>query len=370
MLNASRRWFNQIAVHDPVEREQAKVMQAILLVLLGITTIGIVISLTDPLVSLIDLVMFGILCGSLVALRRGAFRLGVRIVIGILIMAIGLSIQVISLRTGGPMLLALAVPYALAALLLGRRDLIAAVLLSNLFVLAGGIHDILDPREGGQPALPNPSMAIAQMIVFALVSVLLAYVLDRFGTSLRRALGEAAQRERELHQARASLEDIVAERTAQLVVEAEAGQRHAAELARTLEELRSSQDLVRSLSAPVIPVLPGVLVAPIIGVLDDQRAAELTNNCLQEVDQRQARVLILDVTGVSLIDTHAAGVLLSTAQAARLLGVRVFLAGIRPELAQTIVSLGLNLNLRTFATLEAAVGALVVEQGMSAGVVR
>jgi anti-anti-sigma factor len=364
MRTTFRSWFNHLRIIDPTERQQAGVMQAILLILLAITILGIPISLSDPLVAMINVILFGVLCVALRALRRGAFRLSVRIVVGVMVVSTGLSMQVVSLRTAGPLLFSFAIPLTLAALLLSRRDLIVAAVFSTAVVAAAAVHDILDPREGGLPVAPNPGLAISQAIVFLLVAILVTFVLDRFGASLRRVLRDATVREQELAQVQSSLEKTVAEQTAQLSAEVQAGHAREAQLVQTLAELRASQDLVRALSAPVIPVLPGVLVAPIVGGLDDVRAKDLTKSVLQAIERQQARALILDVTGVSLIDAKAARMLLDTAGAARLIGASVLLAGIRPEVAQAIVALELSLNLRTYATLQETVEALIAERAL------
>jgi anti-anti-sigma factor len=134
-------------------------------------------------------------------------------------------------------------------------------------------------------------------------------------------------------------------------------------LAQTLDDLRASQETLRELSAPIIPVLPGVLVAPLIGALDSTRAAVLTSNILRMVQSHQARYVIIDITGVPFVDTHVAGILMRAAAAVRLLGAQVWLVGIRPEVAQTIVILGIDLQtISTHPDLQAAVTLLSAKQ--------
>jgi anti-anti-sigma regulatory factor/HAMP domain-containing protein len=136
------------------------------------------------------------------------------------------------------------------------------------------------------------------------------------------------------------------------------------ELERTLAELRESANAreqlsaaIREMSSPVVPVLEGVLVMPLIGAIDSGRAGLLVRSLLQAIEQHRAYVVIMDVTGVPLVDTQIARVLLEAARAARLLGARPVLVGLRPELAQTIVGLGLDLSdLATRADLQSGVG--------------
>ncbi|MCS6939544.1 MAG: STAS domain-containing protein, partial [Roseiflexus sp.] len=145
---------------------------------------------------------------------------------------------------------------------------------------------------------------------------------------------------------RDTLEQMVAERTASLQ--------------QTIEELRTSQETVRALSAPALPVLPGVLVLPLIGAFDTRRMEDLNRVALHAVDQHRAKVVIFDVTGVPLLDTSTTQALLQTAAAVRLLGAESWLVGLRAEVAQTVVMLGVDLRaFRTFAILEDALSILV-----------
>ena len=110
---------------------------------------------------------------------------------------------------------------------------------------------------------------------------------------------------------------------------------------------------IRQMSIPVVPVLDGVIVVPLIGSLDSERAVQLIQNVLAGIEEHDASLAVLDITGVPVADTHVAGVLLQVAQATRLLGTATVLVGIRPEVAQTFVQLGVDLGgVQTFATLQ------------------
>jgi rsbT co-antagonist protein RsbR len=107
-----------------------------------------------------------------------------------------------------------------------------------------------------------------------------------------------------------------------------------------------------------LPVLPGVLIAPLVGAIDESRAAVFVANVLRAVERERAQQVIFDVTGVPLIDTQVARMILQAADAVRLLGAQVILVGIRPEVAQTVVGLGVALDMKTFADLQQAIHAL------------
>ncbi len=117
---------------------------------------------------------------------------------------------------------------------------------------------------------------------------------------------------------------------------------------------------VRELGSPIIPLLPGVLMVPLIGAIDSDRARLLMDTVLHSIEHQQVREVLLDVTGVSVIDTQVAAGIIQMAQAALLLGAAVTLVGIRPEIAETIVSLGIGLGkIHTKASLAAALQDLI-----------
>lgn len=159
-----------------------------------------------------------------------------------------------------------------------------------------------------------------------------------------------------LRQTLGGLEQRVAERTADLERAGQETQRTLAELQETLRERDQLSASIRELSSPVIPVVQGVLVLPLIDVIDSQRAATLMGSLLEAIERHRAEIAIIDVTGVPIIDTQVARVLLDAAIATRLVGARPILVGVRPELAQTIVGLGLDLSsLTTLADLQSGV---------------
>jgi len=128
---------------------------------------------------------------------------------------------------------------------------------------------------------------------------------------------------------------------------------------------------VRGLSSPIVPVLDGILVMPLVGVIDSERASLLIETLLHGVEQYRATMVILDVTGVPIIDTQVARTLLDAARAVKLLGTQTMLVGLRPELAQTIVGLGLDLTgLSTQADLQSGVTYVLRQRGGAANLPR
>jgi anti-anti-sigma factor len=127
--------------------------------------------------------------------------------------------------------------------------------------------------------------------------------------------------------------------------------------AREIEEAYRRQEAmlqtISELSSTIVPIARGVLVVPMVGTIDTRRAAEFVETLLTSISERQARVVIIDITGVTVVDTSVAHHILQAAQAAQLLGAQVIVVGITPAVAQTVVQLGVQLpGISTFADLE------------------
>lgn len=121
------------------------------------------------------------------------------------------------------------------------------------------------------------------------------------------------------------------------------------------EVIRRQQEELMELSTPVVKLWDGILALPVIGTLDSARTQIVMESLLQAIVQTNSRVAIIDITGVPTVDTVVAQHLLKTVTAARLMGADCIISGVRPQIAQTIVHLGINLlDVTTKATLSAA----------------
>src|SRR5262249_7468720 len=107
--------------------------------------------------------------------------------------------------------------------------------------------------------------------------------------------------------------------------------------------IRVQQEAIRELSTPVLQVRDRLLILPIIGVIDPQRARQLTEQLLRGIRANRAKVVVIDITGVAAIDSHVANHLVQTVEASRLLGATVIVTGLSPEIAQTLVNIGVDL---------------------------
>jgi rsbT co-antagonist protein RsbR len=126
---------------------------------------------------------------------------------------------------------------------------------------------------------------------------------------------------------------------------------------RTREEviIRQQQEIAE-LSTPVVQLWKGVLALPLIGTLDSARTQVVMENLLESIVSTEAEIAIIDITGVPTVDTLVAQYLLKTVAAARLMGADCIISGIRPQIAQTMVHLGVELNVVSKATLADAFG--------------
>jgi rsbT co-antagonist protein RsbR len=108
--------------------------------------------------------------------------------------------------------------------------------------------------------------------------------------------------------------------------------------------IHEQQDAIRGLSTPVLPVREGMLILPIVGVIDPQRARQLTGQLLRGIRANRAKVVVIDITGVPSINSTVANHLVLTVEAARLLGATAIVTGLSPEIAQTLVTIGVDLT--------------------------
>src|SRR5215213_5858537 len=108
--------------------------------------------------------------------------------------------------------------------------------------------------------------------------------------------------------------------------------------------IRQQQDSIRELSTPVLPVRERLLILPIIGVLDTERARQLTVQLLGGIRTHRAKVVVVDITEVPDVDESVANHLVQTVDASRLMGASVIITGLSPEIAQTLVTIGVDLS--------------------------
>lgn len=127
-----------------------------------------------------------------------------------------------------------------------------------------------------------------------------------------------------------------------------------AERHRLQEQIIHAQQVaLRELSTPIIPIVDRIIVIPLIGAIDTNRARDITRSLLSGINRHRAKVVILDITGVAMVDSEVAGYLDKTVQAARLKGAHTIITGISDAVAETIIDLGINWsNIETLSDLQ------------------
>jgi rsbT co-antagonist protein RsbR len=387
MRNSLQRWLDALPIADPIVRRLAPAYQLVLILWIVLAIVGIpansLSSAPTPgtpapvlppivmqlmlLLGAAGMLLFVVPIIALVLLRRGRFGLSVGVASLGLLAAHSFAAYVLGV-TNGSVLVVYQVPIALAGLL-GRRRLLPIVAgISIAGVTLVGVLESMTPPMAGffaaamastSEASGAPSMIGMQVGFFSATTLLVAVLIDRFGKAFRETLASAHAREQELQSLSVTLEQTVAERTGALQESLRESEARAAEQAKLLATVEQQQLTIQDLAVPVIPLSADTLVIPLIGTLDGERLQDLQTQSLRALEQRGAQTLILDITGVPVVDTQVAQGFVMTMQSARLLGASVLLVGIRPEVAQTIVGLGIDLQgVRTFSDLQSALASL------------
>lgn len=351
-------WLTQIQSTDEDDLRRGRTTIIVTLVMIGLAVLTIPISLlSNTSLSGVIIIAMGITAYlvTIAVTRSGRVNLGGFILITFIILPILIAIATkaspASPYTGGFYLL---LSLLVAGLTL-RPPLIWAVLAINLtgLFIAWNIAGI--PLFANAMEISLEVTAVFLQIGAALLTFIGGKITDGALCAARRLREEARQSAARLAELNASLEAQVAQRTAALQIALRDLEQRAAEQARLLAENEQQRQAIRALSVPVLPVRDTTLVMPLIGAIDTTRLSDMQEHALKQIEQTGARELLIDVTGVPVIDTQVAKGLIQLVEAARLMGTRVMLAGIRPEVAQTLVSLGVDLSsIRTFSTLQAA----------------
>jgi rsbT co-antagonist protein RsbR len=120
--------------------------------------------------------------------------------------------------------------------------------------------------------------------------------------------------------------------------------------------IRQQQEAIRELSTPVLQVRERLLILPMIGVIDSQRARQLTEQLLRGIRANRAKVVVIDITGVPTIDSNVANHLVQTVEASRLMGATVIVTGLSSEIALTLVTIGVDLGkMKTVGDLQGGI---------------
>jgi rsbT co-antagonist protein RsbR len=132
------------------------------------------------------------------------------------------------------------------------------------------------------------------------------------------------------------------------------------------EQITSQSRALMEMSTPVTQIWNGILLLPLVGIIDSKRAQDIMNATLAKIAQSQARVFILDISGVGVVDTAVANHLIKITKATRLMGCESFISGVSPAISQTIVELGIDVgSVKTTATMQDALADAFRRTGMA-----
>lgn len=346
-----------LTIRHPSEEAQRRGQNVIVLAG-GLTCVGLLATLamllgfgtreaSGVIATLVSLIAFGV---TIWLARRGLVTFAALLLITCVIGAL------LGTAVASPLASSLAPFYYILPLLIAGITLrpwaIGITFLACLISLG-----LLLPLRAAAPLVALPfSVAVFHGALLcgmtAMTSVLGAMSTVRALRAAQVAQAAAEAATTQIAQANAALDARVAERTAALASALSTQAAQAQALQAALDAQRALDAVIDDLSLPIIPIQKGVLIAPLIGTLDSQRTSKLLGDVLAQIEQHHARALLLDVTGVPIIDSHVGQALLHTATAARLLGAQVIVVGIRPEVAQALVGLGIDLAmLQPHATL-------------------
>lgn len=131
------------------------------------------------------------------------------------------------------------------------------------------------------------------------------------------------------------------------------------------EQILSQTKSLMEMSTPVTQIWSGILLLPLVGIIDSKRAQDIMNATLGKISQLQARVFILDISGVAVVDTAVANHLIKITKATRLMGCESIISGVSPAIAQTVVELGIDVGtVKTTATMKDALSDAFRRTGM------
>jgi anti-anti-sigma factor len=204
--------------------------------------------------------------------------------------------------------------------------ILALVLASPIWVVGSAVvlMSVLIVRAGGGVYADPVNLAIFAICIGGMI--------------IARLITEENARRAEENAQRAEAHRAITEAQAQELAEANEL------MSEQLDQQSKLLGLVATLETPVVPLAEGMLLAPLVGHMDTRRADELTKRLLQVANSQRAKLVVLDIAGVSVMDTSVAKALIHTVQALRLLGCEVALSGISASVAMSLIHLGVNLD--------------------------
>lgn len=317
-------WWAQLPtiVHaDQHTRRRGRLLAIVLLALIVLAIVFIPVSLFGPTPAL---------SVSIIAVCVASFA-------GMLVLARGGRVTLAGWLFAFTVTAAITVNLVMGGTMAASIFLVLAIITASLVLPSGQIWWVLALTLAGTGAviLLRPGIVADPEYLTTLIYAALLQV----ASAVLSILGAQAI-EQALHTAEANAQEAT---TAQAQATAQA--RDIATQADALRQVEGQlHSLVATLETPTVALADGVLLAPLIGTIDTRRAQALTERLLRDVAAQRVRLLVLELGGITLIDTAIAQTLVRIAQAVRLLGCRVVLTGVAPAVAMTLTHLGANLG--------------------------
>lgn len=344
------RWLDS-QLPDPEDARRARLINALLawsavgLLIYVLAGLAIWISrLFEAGPTFVAIGLTGILGAGLVYAINRSGRL--RLAAWLFVLLLSLAVVAFLLMYGhrGGIVMIIPVIILASAMLIGWQvSLVAAFVLGVFYLfiawleISGQWNAWLLPYESWFPADLLVSGQVIGIWLMAMLAWLSAGSLFDAMAEARFNLSQIQQRERELQQARTDLESQVVERT-QALEQALSSMRESA------AEQQALLDAIRRQAFPVIPILNQLVAIPVVGVLDAQRAELLLVSLLDGIQQYNAQIALLDITGAPVMDAEAAQALVQAVAGMRLIGAECVLVGVNPDVAARLVDLGIDLG--------------------------
>lgn len=276
---------------------------------------------------------------------QGAILIASSIFCGITLVLIATGVT----RSGG-LLFVYSLPLTIMGIVWGRKGL---MLFGGASMLTVGILALLEYTDSfsSTMSLEEPSEIF---LTFLLPFLLLFLILERSHTSARRALLAGIERSKHLAEIQESLDKQIIERSQHLESTLARVHEQEQELQERLQELEHARKDLQERS-PILPVMPGLLVVPLVGELSAARAQQLHQQVLQRCHQERAQIAIFDLTGLASLDQAACQALRELALAIQMIGARFAMAGLRADIVDTLIANDIDRqNIEIYASLQEA----------------
>lgn len=256
---------------------------------------------------------------------------------GSILVALLINVPVSTLFTR-PIVTVFLIPMLIAGMLIGPQGTI----FFGLLAVVGSIVSILFQ------SISELEWALASIVLLGITTALISILIH----SLERAYINAQE---QLKIAEAARLDLLARENELRIMNTE--------LTQTNSEMSQLLRLVQDLETPTIPLLPGVLVTPLVGHIDSRRADNIYRSVTQSIAQSKAHTIVIDMTGVPIVDQQVIQQLQKLSQSAQLLGASIIMTGISPNIAQTMIALEADFsNIIPMARLQDGIQYVIAQQ--------